>query len=804
MSQDTLRRTVLKIGGMHCAGCIVSIQNSVLRLGGVEKCEVNLASEKAYVEYDSVQADIKSIEDQIRKAGYTVVYQDATFVLSGIDDLVDLHGLEKEIGKTDGVRQVLVNYGNSHMSLQYNPALVSLADLRQKISDLHYKIVSEDLTASAEQVESCTLKRYFLVSLALTVPVLIYSYPEIFGFVPFSGNYLATYFVFACSTVVQFGPGGRFYLGAYRVAKMRSANMDTLVVTGTTAAYLFSAAHIFPTPDWHHLSFDASSAVITFILLGKYLENKTKARTSLTMQKLLEIQPQMATIRNGNREVEVPVDNICQGDMIVVRPGLRIPVDGIVIDGDSAVDQSAITGESTPARKKAGDIAIGGTVNIEGALVIRALRVGRQTLLSQICKMVEDAVSKKPPMQKIVDAVAGRFAFVVMAVSAVTFLLWLVASSQNVGLALIPAVAILVVACPCALGLATPTAIMVGIGRGAQHGVLFKKSQALESLDKIDVAVFDKTGTLTLSRPQVTGILSLDNTKESEIIAVAASAERYSEHPIAKAITKKSSEIGVVLHDASNFISSPGLGVAAKVADRDVLVGSMRLMEQNKVNVSNALDMISNMQEELKIVVAVSVNLQLVGLISLQEVPRPESGATIQALKEQGIKTVMLTGDNKISANSVASKLGVDIVIADVLPQDKAREIERLQKGGNRVAMIGDGINDAPALSQADVGIVLGSGTDIALEAGDVILVQDNLLGIVSALDLARKTMQKIRRNITYAFAYNIVLIPLAGLGMLYPALAGAAMAASSVSVTTNSLLLKRWKPKMQATNLHS
>ncbi|MDE1867692.1 MAG: heavy metal translocating P-type ATPase, partial [Thaumarchaeota archaeon] len=658
MEQRSLKKAVLKIGGMHCSGCVSSIQQSVLHLRGVEKCEVNLLSEKAVIEYDPEQSGVDSIEDSICKMGYRVIYYDATFVLSGLADLSDAHMLESELDKVDGVKQVSVNYGNSHLSLRYNPEIISLGDLRQKISHLHYTIVSEDLTVSSEHVESANLKKYFLVSLALAIPVILYSYPEVFKIIPFSKSDLAAYIMFGCATIIQFGAGSRFYLGAYRIAKLHSANMDTLVVTGTTAAYLFSATNLFPTPNWQHFAFDASSVVITFILLGKYLENKTKAITSGTIRKLLEIQPRTATVRRDGIEVEVSVDDIRQDEVILVKPGLRVPTDGTVIDGNSSVDESMITGEYLPVRKKVGDSAIGGTINKDGILVIKAVKVGQDTLLSQIVRMVEDSISTKPPIQRLVDLVAGRFAFAVMAVSAVTFFLWLEFGLGNIHLALIPAVSILVVACPCALGLATPTAIMVGVGKGAHNGILFKKSETFEILDKVSVVVFDKTGTLTHGELSVTDVIPLDSTTESQIIVTAASIERYSEHPIGLGIVKNSKEVGVTLYDVCDFLSSPGLGASGKVGENNVLVGSVQFVEQKGVDLEDSKSIIKKIQEESKTVVAVCINLKPVGLIALQDTPRSESGAVVDVLRKKGIWPVMLTGDNEITARAIGAKIG--------------------------------------------------------------------------------------------------------------------------------------------------
>ena len=494
------KRTAIKIGGMHCAGCVNSIQKYVTELNGVKKCEVNLAAEKAVLEFDPSSVDLVTIEKAIEEAGYKVVYEKLMMKVSGINDSSDADRLENRLKETEGVKYASVNYGNGQVIVEYNQALLSLSDIRQILNKSDYQILSEDLSASAEEVEAKKLKKLFFIGVIFTIPVMIFGYPEYFSFIPLAGSSIAAFIIFACASVVQFVTGSRFYVGAYRIAKMRSANMDTLVVTGTTAAYLFSAFNTFPTPVWHNIYYDAAAVVITFIVLGKYLENKTKGKASSIIRKMLELQPKTARIKKDGEEIEISIELIKPGDLIVVRPGEKIPVDSIVVEGHSAVDESMITGESMPVEKKPNDLVIGSTVNKEGVLVVKAEKVGSDTMLAQIVKLVEDAMGRKPPMQRMVDKVAGYFAFIVIAVAIVTFLGWYIGTSHeehHFAASLIPAVAILVVACPCALGLATPTAVMVGMSKSAQNGVIFKGGESLEMLGKIKVAVFDKTGTLT-------------------------------------------------------------------------------------------------------------------------------------------------------------------------------------------------------------------------------------------------------------------------------------------------------------------
>jgi len=800
VEQGQLKRTALKIGGMHCAGCVNSIQNFVSSLDGVKKCEVNLASEKAVLEFDPKSVDISSIEKAIHEAGYKVVYEKLTIKVSGITDSSDADNLEKKIQELEGVKYVSVNYGNSQVIVEYNQALISLSDIRQVISKSGYQILSEDLSASAEEIEAKKLKKLFGIALGFTIPILIFGYPDVMSFIPLAGSDISAYVMFVCASVVQFVTGSRFYVGAYRIAKMKSANMDTLVIIGTTAAYLFSTFNTFPTPTWHNIYYDAAAVVITFIVLGKYLENKTKGKASSIIKKMLELQPKTAKIKRDGKEAEIPIELIKPGDIVIVRPGEKIPVDSIIVEGHSAVDESMITGESMPVNKKVGDLVIGSTVNKEGVLQIKAEKVGSDTVLSQIVRLVEEAMGRKPPMQKMVDKIAGYFAFVVIAIAIGTFLGWYFVSEpseHHFALSLIPAVAILVVACPCALGLATPTAVMVGMSKSAQNGVIFKSGEALEVLGKIQVTVFDKTGTLTEGKPKVTDIFALDNSyDDAKILQIAAAAEANSEHPLAKAIVQKAEELNLNIGEVSDFIAIPGKGIEVTYSNSSVIVGKLALLQEKNIDVRPTNELVSKLEEKGKTTILVGTDGKIIGVIALLDTPKSSAKEAVKLLKENGIEIVMLTGDNQKTADTIAKEIGVDRVMANVLPHQKVNVIKQLQDEGKKVAMVGDGINDAAALSQADAGIAIGSGTDIAIEAGKVVLIKDDPRDVVAAIEISKKTVSKIRQNLLYAFVYNAALIPVAGLGLLYPALAGLAMAASSVSVTSSSLLLKRWSPK--------
>jgi Cu+-exporting ATPase len=811
-TEHRAKRTAIKIGGMHCAGCVNSIQKYVSDLKGVLKCEVNLAAEKAILEFEPSLVNLPTIEKAIEVAGYRVVYEKLTLKISGITDSSDADSLEKRLKEIEGVKDASINYGNSQVIVEYNQALLSLSDLRQFITKMGYQILSEDLSESAEQIEAKKLKKLFAVGVGFVIPIMIFGYPEYLSFVPLAGTDFAAYIMFGCASIVQFVAGSRFYIGAFRIAKMKSANMDTLVVIGTTAAYLFSAFNTFPTPTWHNIYYDAGAVVITFIVFGKYLENKTKGKASSIIKRMLELQPKTARIIEDGKEREVPIELIKAGDVIVVRPGEKIPVDSVVSQGHSAVDESMITGESVPVEKKAGDLVIGSTVNKEGVLHVRAAKVGSDTVLAQIVKLVEDAMGRKPPMQKMVDKIAGYFAFVVIAIAFVTFLGWYFIAPAGVHLvatALIPAVAILVVACPCALGLATPTAVMVGMGKGAQNGVIFKNGEALESLGKIQIAVFDKTGTLTQGKPQVTDIVAFDSIiadneieKKNRVLQIAATAEINSEHPLAKDIVQKAKDLGLILEETTDFIAIPGKGVDTVYNGKNLLVGNLSLMKGKSVYTKNAEEVVSKFQEEGKTTILVALDKKVIGVIALLDTPKPSAKEAIKSLKNIGIEAIMLTGDNERTAATIAKDLSIDKVIANVIPSQKVEIIKKLQGEGKKVAMTGDGINDAAALTQSDVGIAIGSGTDIAIEAGKIVLIRDELKDVVAAIEISKKTVNKIKQNLFYAFVYNAALIPVAGLGLLYPALAGMAMAASSVSVTSSSLLLKRWSPPSKKTVL--
>jgi Cu+-exporting ATPase len=607
----------------------------------------------------------------------------------------------------------------------------------------------------------------------------------------------------ALATPVQFFVGWQFYVGTYKAFRNRRANMDTLIALGTSAAYIYSLLVIISSETFgKHVYFDTAALIISIILLGRYLEARAKGRTSEAIRKLIGLQAKTARVLVAGREVEVPVEEVAVGDIVVVRPGEKMPVDGIVTEGTSTVDESMLTGESMPVDKKEGDSVVGATINKNGFLKFQATKVGKDTVLAQIIRLVERTQGSKAPIQRLADSVAGVFVPVVIGIAVLTFLVWYFIGGESFTFALTAFISVLVIACPCALGLATPTAIMVGTGKGAQNGILIKSAEALELAHRAKVIVFDKTGTLTTGKPVVTDTVAVNGFAQSEVLRLAAVAEKGSEHPLGEAIVDASKSGGQELPDPEAFESLAGRGVVARVEGKEILLGNRALMAENSVESRSFEDKIQELESYGKTVMLMSVDRKLVGLIAVADTLKEDAAEAIRNLHQMGIETIMITGDNRRTAQAIARRVGIEKVLAEVLPEDKAEELRRLQANGQVVAMVGDGINDAPALAQSDVGIALGSGTDIAMEAGTVVLVRGDLAGVVEALKLSRYTIRKIRENLFWAFFYNVAGIPIAA-GVLYPVfgllldpvIAAAAMGFSSVSVVTNSLLMSRYRP---------
>lgn len=799
------RKVVLKIKGMHCANCALTIEKNIRKLEGIEEANVSFASEKAMITFDPTKLSLEDIERAIYETGYEVGYEKITLNVSGIRDKMYADLIEERLKNLDGVKDITVNYLSNQLYIEYNPALVSLGDFKQILNEMGVDIVSEEYTASEEEKYIHRLKIKVGAGLTLASVVVLYSYPEVFSFIPFSGTDLAAYMLAILAGFIQLYLGWTFYKGAFNAAKMRTATMDTLVSIGTSAAYLISLWFTFPIPRWNNLYYDVSAVVISFILLGKYLEHKTKSKTSAVIRKLMDLKPKMARVLVDGEEKEIPIELISVGDIMLVRPGEKIPTDGVVVEGHSTVDESMVTGESIPIEKKVGDEVIGGTINKEGVLKIRATKVGEDTFLAQVTKLVEEALSSKPSIQRMVDKVAGIFTFIVIGIALATFTTWYIVLGADLTIALLYSIAVLVVACPCALGLATPTAIMIGMGKGAEYGILIKNGEALEKAGKLRIIIFDKTGTLTEGKPKVVTIkplipidLKINGLDKNELVRYAAIAEKNSEHPLAKAIVISAQEMGLDIDEPDDFISSPGKGVKAVYKGKNIIVGKLEYLKSNGLDTEYADKIALELMDKGYTIVGVAIDNDVVGLIGLMDTPRKEAKHVIRKLREMGIEVGMITGDNERTAKAVAEMLGINFVLANVLPGDKSQEIKRLQSSGKLVGMIGDGVNDAPALTQADVGIALGSGTDVAIEAGDIILIRDDLRDVVAAIQLSKRTIRQVKENLFWAFIYNTILIPSAAAGFVYPALAGVAMALSSVSVTSWSLLMKRYTPEIK------
>jgi Cu+-exporting ATPase len=712
-----------------------------------------------------------------------------TLTISGMHCASCALNIEKALKKLDGVESVVVNFANEQATAEYDPKLVDIKKFKKVINDLGYKALEpNELNESDKEIKK--LKRLSIIGLILTIPVVIIS---MLIQIP-NENYI----LLLLTAPIQFGVGYHFYKGSWNSLKNKYFNMDFLVVLGTSAAYFYS---IFATFSGGMTFYEASATVITTITIGRLMEQISRGKTSDAIKKLIKLQAKTAKIIREGKEVEIPIEHVKKDDIIIVRPGERIPVDGLVIDGYSSVDESMITGESIPIEKKKGDEVIGATMNKNGMLKIKATKIGAETALSQIIKMVKEAQQSKAPIQKIADVVVSYFVPVVMIIAISSFLFWYFISGQTFFFALSIMASILVVACPCAMGIATPTAVMVGLGKGAENGILIKNGEYLEKVHKLDTIVFDKTGTLTKGEPEVTDVVSFKDFDKKKLIKFAAIAEKNSEHSLGESIIRKAEEMKIDLPSSKIFKTMPGLGVVSSYERKEILVGNRKLMNNNKIDTEQVEDRIKNLEEEGKTVVIVAIDKKIAGLIGIADTLKEYSKEAIHELKKMGLSIIMITGDNERTAKAVAKQVGIDEIMAEVLPQDKAKKIEELQSQGKFVGMVGDGINDAPALAKSNIGIAIGSGTDVAIETGDIVLIKEDLRDVVTAIKLSKKTLSKIKQNLFWAFFYNTAMIPIAA-GILYPAFnillppmaAGIAMVFSDISVVGNSLLLKRFK----------
>ncbi|MEN2773637.1 heavy metal translocating P-type ATPase [Acetivibrio clariflavus] len=800
------RKETFKISGMSCAACAARIEKGLNKLEGVKKASVNFAMEKATVEFEDSVINSSKISEAVKKLGYEAVKEDDGYKtkielkITGMSCAACSARIEKRLNKFEGVK-ASVNLATQRASIEYDSSKIKSADLIKAVEALGYNAekvenVSQDREKEEREKEIKKLKWEFIASAVLSSPLLLAMVFMLVNIdIPFLHN---EYFQLIIATPVQFIIGFRFYKNAYHALRAKSANMDVLVAMGTSAAYFFSIYNAFFVEHMEgmmmkELYFEASSVIITLVLLGKYLEAVAKGKTSEAIKKLMGLQAKTARVIRNGIEQDIPVEDVEVGDIVVVRPGEKIPVDGKIIEGSSAVDESMLTGESLPVEKKEGDLVIGATINKYGTFKFEATKVGKDMALSQIIKMVEEAQGSKAPIQKIADQVSGIFVPSVMGIALLTFLIWYFAVG-NFTSAIVSAVSVLVIACPCALGLATPTAIMVGTGKGAENGILIKGGEYLEMAYKLNAVVLDKTGTITKGQPEVTDIISLGGLTQSEILKISAISEKPSEHPLGAAIYEKGkAELGN-LPDPDKFEAIPGRGIMAITEGKTIYIGTRKLMAEKGIELANSESVIVNLEDEGKTAMLVSVDDRIEGIIAVADTVKENSKSAIEDLQRMGIEVYMITGDNKRTANAIAKQVGISNVLAEVLPENKAEEVERLKKQGKVVGMVGDGINDAPALATADIGMAIGTGTDVAMEAADITLMRGDLRSIPMAIKLSRRTMRKIKQNLFWAFIYNIVGIPFAAFGMLNPIIAGGAMAFSSVSVVTNSLSLKRYK----------
>ncbi len=806
-------RIDIPIVGMSCATCVTTIQRGLAGLKGVEKANVNFATSKATVIFQPQLVKPEDFISSVRKSGYEVGTVSLELPIQGIECASCVQKIEKALLQTRGVTKAVVNLATEKAKVEYLPSETNLEEVKRAIESTGYKVLEfepseeiEDPERLIREREYKKLKIKFIAGLVLGLFVFLGSSRHWFPWIPsFLGNF---YVLWALATPVQFWIGWQFYKGAWGAFKHRNAEMNTLIAVGTSAAYLYSvAATLFPSffeaggikPEVY---FDTSALIIVLILLGRLLEARAKGQTSEAIKKLMGLSPKTARVIREEKEIDIPVEEVLVGDTIIVRPGEKIPVDGIVKEGKSAVDESMITGESIPVKKKAGDEVMGATINKTGSFKFQATKVGKDTALAQIIKLVQDAQGSKAPIQRLADVISGYFVPIVISIAIATFVIWFnFGPFPALTFALLTFVAVMIIACPCALGLATPTAVMVGTGKGAEKGILIKGGESLETAHKLDTIVFDKTGTLTRGAPEITDIVTQNDYSEEEILKYAASAEKVSEHPLAEAIIKRAKEKKIELHDPKNFNAIEGHGIEADVDGKKVLLGNLKLMQKQQIVVRDLEEKAEELAGDGKTPMYISLEGKATGLIAVADTLKENSLQAVEKLKKLGLEVIMLTGDNKKTAEAIARKAGIDRVLPEVLPEDKVHEIKSLQSGGRRVAMVGDGINDAPALAQADVGIAIGSGTDVAMEASDITLIKGDLRGVVSAIELSKRTIKIIKQNLFWAFFYNTAGIPLAA-GVLYPffgillnpIFASAAMAFSSVSVVSNSLRLRRVK----------
>jgi Cu+-exporting ATPase len=810
------KKITLPITGMTCANCAANIERGVKKLDGVADVNVNFASEKVAVAYDPQKLGVEDLVDKIKKTGYGIGTAKIEFPVTGMTCANCAMNIERAlIKKVPGVLAAAVNFASERATVTYIPGVAGIEDMIAAVEKAGYGAIApvegldaEDAEQQARDAEIRDQTHKFIVGVVFALPLFVLSMARDFGLIgAWSHAGWMNWLFFALATPVQFYTGIDYYKGGLKSLSNKSANMDVLVAMGSSVAYFYSLAVLLIPGFGTHVYFETSAVIITLIKLGKMLESRTKGRTGGAIRKLIGLRPKNAAVVRDGSEVEIPITRVIVGDTVIVRPGERIPVDGIVLAGESAVDESMLTGESLPVDKQGGDMVVGGTINGEGLLRFTATRVGRETVLAQIIRLVQEAQGSKAPIQALADRVAAVFVPAVIGIAFVVFAVWWIATGDFVP-AMIRLVAVLVIACPCALGLATPTAIMAGTGKGAENGILFKNSTALEMATKLDTIVLDKTGTITLGKPTVSDVVAFDAVAgdEDRLLEMSAAVERGSEHPVGKAIVSAARSRGIALEEPVEFKSTGGMGVQALVHDRPVKVGKPKWFEVQGIDLQPAQEYVRALQSQGKTVMVVVKDETLCGLIAVADTLKPESKSAIAALHREKLQVVMLTGDNPETARSIAEQVGIDEVVAEVKPDEKSTKVRALQAEGRRVGMVGDGINDAPALAQADVGLAIGTGTDVAIETADVILSSGSLTGVPRTIAISRATMRTIKENLFWAFGYNVILIPIAAgilnpfdslplfLRQLHPIMAALAMAFSSISVVSNSLRLYRAK----------